>query len=801
MRSSWTISKYLTWAVLPYFIFSWLLLSVILFVQQASRFYDIFFSVNIPANLVSQLTLALIPNVIAFTCPMAVLVGVIIGLSRMQGDSELIAIRAAGVGNFQITLPVVVLGIVLSLFAFFVNLYGVPLAAGIVRRVAMQTAIYKLESPIEPGVFNTEVAGYTIYVKDGDLTAGQWKNIFIYNEDEKSGTTRLITSSNGRIDSSNEQSELVLENAVSSTFTKTAEQPEKYVSEKIGEIRFAIKTRRGELIEKLSSQELTPEELGLAQLSEFAGKKEGKERTEAQILWQRRIILSLTPLIFCILGTSMVLRFARRGRGFGIFLALMSLIAYYLFAFLGEQLARTGRISVFVGSLIPITASIVAILWFNYSGKLRFVSTAADHLREQMAGIKWNGKRVGRTSVFMDLTTGLRDFDLLLNLAKYYFLTLGFLAVVFVIFTAFELWKFAGTIDGGIVLLVKYLFFLLPFIYIQLAPSAAMIAILATYVIKSRQNEIVTWTAAGQSVYRILLPCVLAMIALGFVNWQIQERIAPGANQIQDELRSQIRSQGLLTNKSGKYWVANDKRIYSFELSDGSEGRSNNTPTSDNEIRNGDRGQGPRNSDAAASDNEKRSTSSCPSPCVVKNLTVYEFGSVGDRLQAVYRIPSAIWDFDKIRFVGDATKVELADGSSATVSVNDGELDEESNPFAEMRKKPSHLNSTETRQQINHSESDIERRSFTVALEKKYTTLLLPFIISLFTAPFALSLSRKGRVITVGMAVGLWLIFMGVTNVFEQFGLNGQLPSGVAVWAPLVIFATLGVYLLSKVKT
>jgi LPS export ABC transporter permease LptF len=780
MRSSWTISKYLTWAVLPYFIFSWLLLSVILFVQQASRFYDIFFSVNIPANLVSQLTLALIPNVIAFTCPMAVLVGVIIGLSRMQGDSELVAIRAAGVGNFQITLPVVVLGIVLSLFAFFVNLYGVPLAAGIVRRVAMQTAIYKLESPIEPGVFNTEVAGYTIYVKDGDLTAGQWKNIFIYNEDEKSGTMRLITSSNGRIDSSNEQSELVLENAVSSTFTKTDGQSDKYVSEKIGEIRFAIKTRRGELIEKLSSQELTPEELGLAQLSEFAGKKEGKERTEAQILWQRRIILSLSPLIFCVLGTSMVLRFARRGRGFGIFLALMSLITYYLFAFLGEQLARTGRISVFVGSLIPITASIVAILWFNYSGKLRFVSTAADHLREQMAGIKWNGKRVGRTSVFMDLTTGLRDFDLLLNLAKYYFLTLGFLAVVFVIFTAFELWKFAGTIDGGIVLLVKYLFFLLPFIYIQLAPSAAMIAILATYVIKSRQNEIVTWTAAGQSVYRILLPCVLAMIALGFVNWQIQERIAPGANQIQDELRSQIRSQGLLTNKSGKYWVANDKRIYSFELSDGSKGRTNNTP---------------------ASDNEKRSTSSCPSPCTVKNLTVYEFGSVGDRLQAVYRSPSAIWDFDKIRFVGDATKVELADGSSATVSVNDGELDEESNPFAEMRKKPSHLNSTETRQQINHSESDIERRSFTVALEKKYTTLLLPFIISLFTAPFALSLSRKGRVITVGMAVGLWLIFMGVTNVFEQFGLNGQLPSGVAVWAPLVIFATLGVYLLSKVKT
>jgi len=93
MRFSLMISRYLIGAVLPYFIFSWLLLSVILFVQQAARFGDIFFSANLPANLVWQLTLALVPNVVAFTAPMAALVGVIIGLSKMQSDNELVAIR------------------------------------------------------------------------------------------------------------------------------------------------------------------------------------------------------------------------------------------------------------------------------------------------------------------------------------------------------------------------------------------------------------------------------------------------------------------------------------------------------------------------------------------------------------------------------------------------------------------------------------------------------------------------------------------------------------------------------------
>lgn len=769
MRFSWTISRYLIGAILPYFIFSWLLLSVILFVQQASRFSDIFFSANIPTNLVWQLTFALVPNVIAFTCPMAVLVGVIIGLTKMQGDSELVAIRAAGVGNFQITVPIIILGLILSVFAFFINLRGVPIAAGIVRQVALQTALYKLESPIEPGVFNTEVAGFTIYVKDGDIANGTWKNIFIYNEDEKTKAVRLITSTSGRIDYSNEQSELVLENAISSTFSK-ADGVEKFFSESIGEVRYAIKTKRGELIEKLSSTELTPEELGLSQLSTYAQSKDGRERVEAHILWQRRIILSITPLVFCLFGTALILRFSRKGRGFAIFAALVALIAYYLLAFLGEQLARTEKISVLTGSMLPLFFSLIAILWFNMAGRIEFIGKAAGRIREAFSLIKIDKKRFRFGNIFIDLTTGLRDFDVIRNLLKFYFLSLGFLTAIFLIFTAFELWKFAGTIDNGISLLLQYLFHLMPFIYLQLAPSAAMIATLATYVIKSRQNEIVTWTSAGQSVYRLLLPCMLFMVVLGVFNWQLQERVFPAANQIQDDLRAQIRSRGMMQNRSGKLWVANDRRIFSFEL------------------------------DSDASDNVP-APALCNGECAVKNLRIYEFGSDKTRLQSVYRISRAGWERDRIVFKGEAERIDISEGKIIKTVLPGGELAESSNPFAEARKKPSHLTSDETRSQIANSESEVEQRSFAVALEKKYTTPFLPFIIALFTAPFALSLSRKGKAATIGYAIGLWLLFMGVTSTFEQLGLSGSLPAAVAVWSPLMLFAMLGVYLLSKVRT
>lgn len=761
-RISFSISKYLIQAILPYFVFSWLLLSVILFVQQAGRYSDIFFSLNIPKSLVWQLTAALVPNVIAFTCPMAVLVGVVIGLSRMQGDNELIAIRNSGVGNFHIAMPVVFLGVLLSLFTFFINLYGVPLAAQIVRRVALQTALYKLESPIEPGVFNTEINGYTIYVKDGDFEKGTWKNIFIYNEDKAANQIRLITSRSGRIDSKDDASELVLENAVVNTLSTPLQSgKEKYASENVGQIRFAIKTRRGEIVEKLSKTDETPEEMGLLELAKFAASKEGKEKTEAQILWQRRIILSITPLIFALLGTALVLRFNRGGRGFGIFLALISLVFYYLIALFGEQLARTGSVGVATAGAFPIVISVLVIFWFFLSNRLLLTNIFGDFGSRLKKLLPEKSNRAARSNFYIDLTTGILDFDIILNLLKYFFMTLFFLTSIYMIFTAFELWKFAGEIEGGLTLLLKYLLFLLPFIYIQLAPSALMIATLATFVIKSRQNEIVSWTAAGQSVYRLLLPCFVLMIAVGFINFGIQEFVAPKTNKIQDDLRAQIRSRGIKANKDGKLWVANDKRIYSFEM------------------------------------NEAQTVQSRR----VKNLSIYEFSDDLTKIQTVYRVPEAAWEKDRIKFVGDAEKQTWANGKTGIYRAANEELIENSNPFNDIEEKPSHLNLSEIKEQIQNTESDSERRNFETALEKKYTTLVLPFVITLFTAPFALSLSRKGRVVTLGYAVAVWLLFMGVTNTFEQFGLNGYISPMYAVWSPLFLFSIIGAFLLSKIRT
>jgi len=767
-RQGWLISKYLILAVLPYFISSWLLLSVILFVQQASRFSDIFFNVDLPASVVWQLTVALIPNVIAFTCPMALLVGTVIGLAKMQSDSELTAMRAAGVGNLQITASIAMLGIVLSGFAFLVNLEGVPLAAALVRRVALQTAIKKLESPIEPGTFNSDLAGYTVYVRSGDYESGQWKDIFIYKEE--STAVRLITATEGRIDFSDQLSELVLSDAVVSTIPRTPGTGS-YVSESLSEIRLAIKTRRSDLVQRLSETGGSIEELGLSELSDYAAGKEGRDRIEAEILWQRRILLSITPLLFSLLGTSMVLRFSRGGRGLGIFLALISLICYYLLAFLGEQLARTGVTGAMAGFLLPTFGSLGVVVWFYYAARAGQRNWSFTWLNDLIAHFRAAPDKLQLSSLFVDVTTGIRDLDIVSNLVKYFLLTLGFLLSVFLIFTAFDLWKYAGRMEGGTGLLGQYLLYLLPYIYIQIAPAAAMIATLATYAIKSRQNEIVTWASAGQSIYRLLMPCFIAAFLLGIVNWQMQERLLPGTNRKQDEARALINARGSTVDPIGRRWVAVGERIYAFE-------------------------KAPLGGERSASDNEKRMATTR-----VVEPVLFEFIKDTPRLQTVYRSKSGSWDGKEVLLEGGVERSEIKEGKFENSLVNSKEFAEISNPFVKFKTQPNYLSAAGIREQIATSSSETERRGFTIALEKRYTTIVLPFVIALFSAPFAFSLSRKAKAGKIGLAIGLWLLFTGAVSLFEQFGLNGYLPASAAVWSPLLIFTMVGVYRLSTVRT
>src|SRR5256884_3161681 len=353
------IERYILRTIFPYGVAALLLLTAILFVQQTGRYFETVFHGIMPAEFVYGLALALLPTVLIFTIPMAVLCGTIIGLSRTSSDSELVAMRAAGVGTWRTLWPALLVGLIATLAAGYLNLREAPRAQQQLRTVALRSALYKLDSPVEPRTFTTDFPGYVIYVRDGDKAHGQWGRVFIQKQNGDH-STNMITARAGRIDSSSEKSELVLQDAMQTTVPAPAARDQSYVVERLETLRITFPTGRSTLVAKLQKPDANPDEMGFSDLRRYVADSSGIEQREASIIFHKRLAFAMAPFVFSLFGSALALRMRRGSRGFGVLVSLLILIAYYLLLLGGEQAARAGSIPAIAGAWLS-TVGILAI--------------------------------------------------------------------------------------------------------------------------------------------------------------------------------------------------------------------------------------------------------------------------------------------------------------------------------------------------------------------------------------------------------------------------------------------------------
>src|SRR2546423_1489215 len=404
------IDRYIISAVLPYMALGLAILTTIIMIQQTGRFADILGSTGAPLNLTIEVALNLLPNILIFTLPMATLVGVATGFGRMGHDSELVAMRAAGVGTMRIILPTLILGALVSILTFYVSFIVAPAAARGLRDIGLQAALYKLESPVEPKSFYTGMPGKVVYVREGDWETGQWKDVFIYWE-EADGQVRLVTARKGRLDFSGDQTELVLEDASMTTLPAGGAEAfaegrhatiERSASMRLRDERLNIS--RSALTKRIRGRELELDEMGWSKLSQRAvNAPEAQARREASIALHKKLTLSLSPIVFAFLGACLGLRAIRGGRSHGVMLSLASMLLYYLVSLAGEQIGRAGLVPPFVGAWLAFclaTACGILLLLTRYrnfrlplKGRLRLEATQKK--RREAAGGSWEQSLLG----------------------------------------------------------------------------------------------------------------------------------------------------------------------------------------------------------------------------------------------------------------------------------------------------------------------------------------------------------------------------------------------------------------------
>jgi LPS export ABC transporter permease LptF/LPS export ABC transporter permease LptG len=756
------IARYVIQGALPYVFLSLVLLTAILFTQQAGRFAELALYTDLPLSLAGEIAAALLPSVLTLTLPVAVLAGIVIGMARMGSDSEIIAIRAAGVGTWSLLWPVLLIGLAATGFATYLHVKEAPQAARDLRRAAVQGALRKLESPVEPRTFNTDITGYVLYVRDGDKVQGTWGRVFVYAQ--KAGTpTRIVTARSGRIDSSNDSSELVLSDAVAMTIP-TGNGERDYAVERFAQFRIRIDTGRAELFESLSQKDLQTEELDWSELRQQLHTGPVEERREAARTMNRKLSLSVAPFVFALFGGLLGVRVRRGGRGAGILLSLAVTIVYYLISLLGESLARNRTVSTVIGGWMATAVMLLlslVVLRFDSLPRLTF---AKRWLRKRHAGNQTKSYAAEHT-----LGAGRSGFPSLLDTSLFGTLTtsfaIGFVSLVsiFVIFTLFELWRFIGLyhIPAGVV--GKYLLYLLPLVAVELFPATMLITVLITYALLARRNEAVAWWASGQSVYRLMMPGLLFAVAAGAGTWLVQEHLMPSANVKQEALRARIRGgQPRAITKTGRQWLASpeNRRLYSYEFDEQAK--------------------------------------------LLREPAVFELDDEAVHLKRVTTGKLGWWTNGNQLQVSDAESVTLTgmvigrqhEAETMLAGVDPPQV------FRPTVDKPSQLSVTALTSYLKASKQrGVDVAALAVAVQRKYVSPFSVLVMAFIGMPLALAFGRRGAIVALCVAVGVSVAYWGISGGFQQLGNHGLLPPEVAAWAPAVIFAAAGTYFLSRVRT
>lgn len=757
------IPRYVIGSALPYVLLALALLTAILFTQQTGRFAELALYTDLPLALAGQIAAALLPSVLILTLPVAVLGGIVIGFARMGSDSEIIAIRAAGVGTWTLLWPAILIGLVATVGAAFLNLKEAPRAARDLRRAAVEGALRKLDSPVEPRTFNTEIPGYVIYVRDGDKAQGTWGRVFIYAQ-QPDGSARIVTARSGRIDSSNDRSELVLSDAVAMK-TPRSTGPQDYAVERLDQLRISINTGRAALLESLRRKELQSEELDWDQLRQQTHSTSLDDKREAERTLNRRLALSVSPLLFAIFGGLLGMRVRRGGRGAGILLSIAVVVTYYLITLLGESMARNGTVSALVGEWMASAVIILlslAVLQFDSFRRLR-IRTRFRQRDETITSRREAAKAQHTIGAGRSGFPSLMDTSLFQTLTAAFFVGFVSLVSIFIIFTLFELWRFIGANGISTAVVAKYLLFLLPLVAVELFPATMLITVLITYALLARRSEAVAWWASGQSVYRLMMPGLLFAVAAGASTWLVQEHLMPAANVRQEALRARIRGgQPRAITGSGRQWLASleSRRLYSYEF------------------------------------DEQAGTLNEPA--------VYELDNEAVHLKTATTGKVAYWTGNTTLHVEDAESVRL-DGLVVTKQhepASDLSAVDPPQVFRPTVDKPSQLSVQALRAYLRASKQrGVDVSALALAVQRKYVSPFSVIVMAFIGMPLALAFGRRGAIVALCVAVAVSVAYWGIGGGFQQLGNHGLLPPEVAAWAPPIIFAAAGIYFLTRVRT
>src|ERR1700722_20317996 len=134
----------------------------VLFTRDLGRILELVVRASAPLPSVAEVFFLTVPLALTYTIPMSVLVGILIGLSRLAADSEITAMRASGIGVWSFLRIVSIFAVAAWLLALANGVYLAPQSQAAMIRLENSLANAQASYEVQPRVFYEDFKNYVL---------------------------------------------------------------------------------------------------------------------------------------------------------------------------------------------------------------------------------------------------------------------------------------------------------------------------------------------------------------------------------------------------------------------------------------------------------------------------------------------------------------------------------------------------------------------------------------------------------------------------------------------------------------
>ena len=299
-----------------------------------------------------QLLLIMPLTVAQFALPMGILTGVLLTLGRISADSEIVAMRSAGLGVVRIARPIFILGVLGGLLCLFTNFYAFPEAKVKYERDLASALRRDPLSFVVPKTFIRAFKGCVIYV--GEKEGAELRDIWIWELDDQRRVKRFVRAESGRLEFDEASNSLIPSLVHAKTEERNSENPEDFSKspkapsvEKAEEVRLSLERYFGRDRAKVKPEWLTYPQLQdeRQRLAAQTPPPEkiadvARERMKLELVIQDKFNLAFAAFSFAFIAVPLGIKVSRRETSANLGLALLLVLGYYFLTVMVKWLDR-----------------------------------------------------------------------------------------------------------------------------------------------------------------------------------------------------------------------------------------------------------------------------------------------------------------------------------------------------------------------------------------------------------------------------------------------------------------------------